>query len=74
MGIKSRQKAEYLIWYFMDTDRIENNFDRQYSAKENAIKHVDELIRIMMDNNMDYSFYREVKELGDQSHLPPSVL
>ena len=62
MAIESRQKAEYLVWYFMDSDRIEYIFDRQYSAKENAIKHVEELIRIMIDNNMDYSFYKEVKE------------
>lgn len=60
--IKSRQKAEYLIWYFADADRIEDSFDRQYNAKENAIKHVEELIRIMIDNNMDYSFYIEVKK------------
>lgn len=62
MGIKARQKAEYLIWYFMDSDRIEDSFNRQYNARENAIKHTEELIRIMIDNNMDYSFYREVKE------------
>ena len=60
--IKARQKAEYLIWYFMDSDRIEDSFDRQYNAKENAIKHIEELIRIMIDNNMDYSFYIDVKE------------
>ena len=60
--IKARQKAEYLIWYFMDSDRIEYSFDRQYNARENAIKHVEELIRIMIDNNMYYSFYREVKK------------
>ena len=33
--IKARQKAEYLVWYFMDPDRIEGSFDRQYNARKN---------------------------------------